>query len=210
MQLLKKGKRTMQIGMIGAGRVAQSVARYLLPAGHTVLLSNSRGPKSLSELVMELGPGATAGTVEEAAQAPIVLLAVPWAAVPKALSGLPAWEGRILIDATDQFVIQGSQLVVADLGGRGSSEIVAELTPGARVVKAINAVYIKNFAAGPRLGEVRRVIFLSGDDESAKREVGALISELGFAVVDLGELQTGGRMQQAGAPLAGLDLFLHD
>jgi predicted dinucleotide-binding enzyme len=200
----------MQMGMIGAGRVAQSVARYLLQAGHTVLLSNSRGPESLSELVMELGPGATAGTVEEAAQAPMVLLAVPWAAVPKALSGLPAWQGRILIDATDQFVAQGSPIVVADLGGRGSSEIVAELAPGAPVVKAINSALMKNFAAGPRLGEVRRVIFLSGDDERAKREVGALISELGFAVVDLGELQTGGRMQQAGGPLAGRDLFQRD
>ncbi len=197
----------MQMGMIGAGRVAQSLARYLLPAGHTALLSNSRGPESLSALVAELGPGATAGTVEEAAQLPMVLLAVPWAAVPKALSGLPAWEGRILIDATNQFVTEGSQLVVADLGGRGSSEIVAELAPGARVVKAINSVFIKNFAAGPRLGEVRRVIFLSGDDESAKREVGALITGFGFTVIDLGDLQTGGRMQQAGGPLAGLDLF---
>ena len=200
----------MKIGMIGAGRVAQSVARYLLPAGHTVLLSNSRGPESLSALVAELGPGARAGTVEEAAQTPMVLLAVPWTAVPKALSGLPVWEGRILIDATNQFVTEGSQLLIADLGGRGSSEMVAELAPGARVVKAINSVYTKNFAAGPRLGEVRRVIFLSGDDESAKREVGALISGLGFAVIDLGELQTGGRIQQAGGPLAGLDLFQRD
>jgi 8-hydroxy-5-deazaflavin:NADPH oxidoreductase len=210
MQFLKKGKRTMKIGMIGAGRVAQSVARYLLQAGHTVLLSNSRGPESLSALVAELGPGVTAGTVEEAAQAPMVLLAVPWTAVPQALSGLPAWEGRILIDATDQYVTEGSQIVVADLGGRGSSEIVAELAPGARVVKAINSVYIKNFAAGPRLGEVRRVIFLSGDDADAKREVGTLITALGFAVIDLGDLQTGGRMQQAGGPLAGLDLFQRD
>ncbi len=140
----------------------------------------------------------------------MVLLAVPWTAVPKALSDLPAWQGRILIDATNQFVKEGSQLVVADLGGRGSSEIAAELAPGARVVKAINSVFIKNFAAGPRLGEVRRVILLSGDDAGAKREVGALISGLGFAVIDLGDLQTGGRMQQAGGPLNGLDLFQRD
>jgi 8-hydroxy-5-deazaflavin:NADPH oxidoreductase len=200
----------MHIGMIGAGRVAQSVARYLLQAGHTVLLSNSRGPESLSELVMEFGRGATAGTAAEAAQAPIVLLAVPWAAAPQALSGLPAWQCRILIDATNQYVSEGSQLVVTDLGGLGSSEIVAELAPGARFVKAINSVYIKNFAAGPRLGEVRRVIFLSGDDADAKHEVGTLITGLGFAVIDLGDLQTGGRMQQAGGPLAGLDLFQRD
>lgn len=197
----------MHIGMIGAGSVSQSLARYLLPASHTVLLSNSRGPESLSALMAELGPGATAGTVEEAAQTPMVLLAVPWTAVPKALSGLPAWQGRILIDATNPFVTEGSQLLLADLGGRGSSEMVAELAPGARVVKALNSLLTKHFAAGPRLGEVRRVVLLSGDEESAKRQVGALISGLGFAVIDLGELQTGGRMQQAGGPLAGLDLF---
>jgi 8-hydroxy-5-deazaflavin:NADPH oxidoreductase len=130
--------------------------------------------------------------------------------VPKALSGLPAWQGRILLDATDQFVAQGSQIVVADPGGRGSSEIVAELAPGARVVKAINSVLMENFAAGSWLGEVRRVILLSGDDAGAKHEVGALISGLGFAVIDLGDLQTGGRMQQAGGPLAGRDLFQRD
>jgi 8-hydroxy-5-deazaflavin:NADPH oxidoreductase len=203
----KKGKQAMHIGMIGAGTVSQSLARYLLPAGHTVLLSNSRGPESLSALVAELGPGVTAGTVKEAAHTPMVLLAVPWTQVPRALSGLPAWQGRILIDATNPLVKEGSQLLLADLGGRGSSEMVAELAPGARVVKALNSLYATNFAAGPRLGEVRRVVFLSGDEESAKREVGALISELGFAVIDLGDLQTGGRMQQAGGPLAGLDLF---
>lgn len=197
----------MHIGMIGAGTVSQSLARYLLPAGHTVLLSNSRGPESLSALVAELGPGVTAGTVKEAAQTPMVLLAVPWTQVPRALSGLPAWQGRILIDATNPLVKEGSQLLLADLGGRGSSEMVAELAPGARVVKALNSLYATNFVAGPRLGEVRRVVFLSGDEESAKREVGALLSELGFAVIDLGDLQTGGRMQQAGGPLAGLDLF---
>ena len=198
----------MKMGMIGAGRVAQSVARYLHQAGHTVTLSNSRGPESLSALVMELGSGATAGTVEEAAQVPMVLLAVPWAAVPKALSGLPA---RPHTDRCHRSVCdRGSQIVVADLGGRGSSEIVAELAPGARVVKAINSVFIKNFAAGPRLGELRRVIFLSGDDADARREVGTLISGLGFAVIDLGDLRTGGRMQQAGAPLAGRDLFQRD
>jgi predicted dinucleotide-binding enzyme len=197
----------MHMGMIGAGTLAQALAHNLLPAGHTVLLSNGHGPESLSALVAELGPGVTAGTVQEAAQTPVVLLAVPWTQVPSALSGLPAWQGRILIDATNPLVQEGAQFVLADLGGRGSSEIVAELAPGARVVKAINSLMATNFAAGPKLGEVRRVVLLSGDEERAKREVGDLISSLGFAVIDLGDLHTGGRMQQAGGPLAGLDLF---
>src|SRR5258708_38952201 len=91
----------------------------------------------------------------------MVLLAVPWTAVPKALSDLPAWQGRILIDATNQFVKEGPQLVVADLGGRGSSEIAAELAPRARVVKSINSGLIKNFAAGRRTRGARRGVFPS-------------------------------------------------
>jgi len=67
----------MQIGFIGAGRVSQALVHYLLQTGHTIVLSNSHGPESLSALIDKLGPGTTAGTIEEAAQAPIVLLAVP-------------------------------------------------------------------------------------------------------------------------------------
>ena len=195
----------MHIGMIGAGRVSQALARYVLQTGHTVILSNSHGPESLSALVQALGTGATAGEVAEAARAPLVLLAVPWSQVPQALSGLPAWEGRILIDATNQFVRTGQHPLLADLGGRVSSEIVADLAPGARVVKALNTLLMENFEAGPKQGAGRRVIFLSGN-ESAKREVGALFSSFGFVIIDLGDLHTGGLIQQAGGPLAGRDL----
>jgi 8-hydroxy-5-deazaflavin:NADPH oxidoreductase len=192
------------IGLIGAGRVAQAFAKYSLEAGHQVILSNSRGPTSLKQLVEELGDGASAGTVEDAAKAEVVVLAVQWSNLEAALNGLPNWEGRILIDSTNQFIGEKGEL--ATLDGRGSSEYIAALVPGARVVKAVNNLFAKNFAAGPSLGGGKRITFVSGDDPDAKKKVSDLLSTFGFAAIDLGPLHAGGIVQQAGGPLAGLDL----
>ena|ERR1700719_2774468 len=126
----------MKIGTLGAGEVAQALAIHLLKAGHEVLLSNSRGPSSLEQLVSKLDKGARAVTMHEAAKAPIVILAVPWPKVEAVLGKLPDWEGRILIDATNHFLLPSMEL--ADLKGRVSSEIVSELAPSAKVVKALN------------------------------------------------------------------------
>src|SRR5882762_589683 len=194
----------MKIGTLGAGEVPPAFAVHLLKAGHQVLLSNSRGPSSLEQLVSRLGNGATAVTIEEAAKAPIVVLAVPWPKVEAVLGKLPDWEGRILIDATNHFLLPSMEL--ADLKGRVSSEIVSELAPSAKVVKALNTLYASNLARDPMVGKGRRVIFISGDDGSAKGEVSGLLKGLGFAVIDLGSLSEGGRAQQVGNGLAGVDL----
>ena len=194
----------MIIGTLGAGEVAQAFAIHLLKAGHEVLLSNSRGPGSLTQLVSKLGKGARAVTMDEAAQAPIVVLAVPWPKVEAVLGKLPDWEGRILIDATNHFLLPSMEF--ANLKGRVSSEIVSELAPSAKVVKALNTLYASNLARDPKAGNGRRVIFVSGDDGGAKGEVGGLLRGLGFAVIDLGSLREGGRAQQVGNGLAGVDL----
>jgi len=194
----------MKIGTLGAGEVALAFAAHLLKAGHEVLLSNSRGPSSLKELVSKLGKGARAATMDEAAKAPIVVLAVPWPSVEAVLSKLPDWKGRILIDATNHFLLPSKKL--ADLKGRVSSEIVSELAPSAKVVKALNTLYASNLARNPKVGEGRRVIFVSGDDAGAKSKVSGLLNELGFAVIDLGSLGEGGRAQQVGNGVAGKDL----
>ena len=194
----------MTIGTLGAGEVAQAFAVHLLNAGYEVLLSNSRGPSSLYQLVSKLGKGARAVTMDEAAKTPIVVLAVPWPKVEAVLGKLPDWEGRILIDATNHLLLPSMEL--ADLKGRVSSEIVSELAPSAKVVKALNTLYASNLARDPKVGEGRRVIFVSGDDGGAKGEVGGLLKELGFGVIDLGSLRDGGRAQQVGNGLAGIDL----
>src|SRR5260221_1349227 len=197
----------MEIGMLGAGTVAQAFARHVHKAGHTVIFSNSRGPETLSSVIAALGPKAKAGTPGEAARAPMVLLAVPWVKVADALSTLPEWHGQILIDATNQFISPPPKAVLADLGDKASSEVVAELASGARVIKAFNTLYATDFAADPRQGPGRRVLFLSGNAKAAKDELAAILKSIGFATIDLGSLHVGGRMQQAGGPLAGLNLL---
>ena len=198
----------MRIGMIGAGAVARAVAREALARGHEIVLSSQSGPGALAGKVTELGRGASAATVEEAASLDYVLLAVPWKNVEAALHGLPEWNGRVLIDATNPFVETSPNLVLADLGGIGASELVAGFAAGARIVKAFNSIRMAHFNEGPVKGQGRRVIFVSGDEEESKRVVKDLIESFGFAAIDLGGLVTGGRIQQAGGPLAGLDLFV--
>ena len=100
------------------------------------------------------------------------------------------------------------RLILADLGGIGASEIVARFAPGARIVKAFNSIRMAHFNEGPTKGPGKRVIFVSGDDQESKRAVKDLIESFGFAAIDLGGLVTGGRIQQAGGSLAGLDLFI--
>ena len=187
------------VGIIGAGRLGQAMATTAVRAGRYVVLANSRGPDTLNSVIASLPDGASAGTVEQAAGAGLVVLAVPWPRVRDAVHGL-RWNGQIVLDATNDF--DGS-----DLNGRTSSEVVAGLLPGARVVKGANTLGAPVLAADPHDSGGRRVIFLSGDDADAKSEVIQLFQDAGFFAVDLGQLIPGGRMQQIGGPLAGLNLI---
>jgi len=195
----------MKIGFIGAGSVAQSIARSAIQAGHEVVLSARRGPQALGDIVAGLGPKASADTVQEVGRLELVMLAVPWLQVPSALDGLPNWAGRILVDTTNPFTQYEPELVLADLGNTSASEIVAAHAPGARVVKAFNAIRMEHYDKGPRFHDGKRVIFVSGDDKDAKAVVIGLVNDFGYAPVDLGGLVSGGRMQQAGGPIAGHD-----
>ncbi len=198
----------MKIGTIGAGVVALAFAREAIAQGHEVVLSSRSGPDALSGKVAQLGRGASAAPITEAAGLGYVLLAVPWNNVEAALRGLPPWDGRVLIDATNPFIETSPRLVLADLGDRGGSEMVADFAPGARLVKAFNSIVTARFNEGPLKGSGKRVIFVSGDHREPKTFIKGLIESFGFAAIDLGSLVDGGRMQQAGGPLAGLDLFL--
>ena len=187
------------VGIIGAGRLGQAMARSARRAGRDVVIANSRGPESLTSVVSALGEGVSAETVEEAAAVGIVVIAVPWDSVPEAVQGL-TWNGQVVIDATNDFAAD-------DLQGRTSSELVADLVAGARVVKAANTLGADVLGSDPQQAGGRRVIFVSGDDADAKADVVALFEEAGFAPIDLGDLATGGAMQQIHQPLAGLNLI---
>ncbi len=188
----------MDVGIIGAGRLGQAMARVATHAGRSVVIANSRGPESLTTIVSALGEGVSAGTPGEAASAGIVVVAVPWDRVGEAVSGLE-WGGQVVIDATNDWAAD-------DLDGRTSSEIVAGIVAGARVVKAANTLRAEVLESDPGEAGGRRVIFVSGDDADAKAEVVALFQDAGFAPIDLGDLATGGAMQQIHHPLAGVNL----
>jgi predicted dinucleotide-binding enzyme len=196
----------MTIGIIGAGAIGTAFARTLARAGIEATISNSRGPQSLQDLVRDLGPTIRSGDREEAARADIVLVAVNWTKLPAALAGLLQWSGRILIDANNP--IEAPLFKPIDLAGRVSSEVVAGLVPGARVVKAFNHLRAEVLAADPRADGGRRVLFYSGDDSAAKAEVAALIERIGFAGIDLGSLAVGGKLAQfPGGPLPNQNLI---
>ena len=197
----------MEIGTIGAGDFAQAFAKRALKGGHKVKLSNSRGPDSIREIVSRLGPGAMAVTKEEAAACEIVLLAVPWDNVPETLASIPKWKNQILIDGTNPFHCKARNFTSASVGNLSTSQLVAALAPGARVVKALNNLIVPNLEADPVVNGARRVVFISADDEGAKKRVQALLEDFGYSVIDLGNLRDGGLIQQAGGPLAGRNLL---
>lgn len=192
-------------GIIGSGNIGKTVAQHLLKAGYPVILSNNSGPDSLKEVAVSLGKGAKAGTVTEAAQADIVLLSVPWSQVPT-LTDITDWTGRVVIDATNHFITYAPEFKVQDLGEKASSEVVASLLPGAKIVKAFNTIYFKTLAEDPKVQGGNRVLFVSGDDQPSKNEVMNVIASLGFAPIDLGSLHQGSKLQQAKGALATLNL----
>jgi 8-hydroxy-5-deazaflavin:NADPH oxidoreductase len=207
----KKGGSVMKVGFIGAGSVTGTFGRHLINAGHTIVVSNSRGPATLAGFVADLGPGAIAGTREEAAECDVVILAVHWVNVREALKGID-WRGRVLIDATNAHMdpkpdisLAGVTRSRAALKGRTSSEMVAEMAVGARIVKSISNMpmdWIQDFSPN----KPRTVIFASGDDTEAKQLVIDLVNSTGLVAIDLGSLAIGGAMHEVGAPLSGLDL----
>lgn len=183
--------------------MAQTLARLFLRAGHDVVLTNSRGPDTLTDVIADLGPGASAARPDELTnRADVIVLAVPWAGIPDALRSLGDAAGTIVVDTTNNRVGPRPEDLV-DLGGRGSSEVVAALIPGARVVKAFNHQPI------PALGtlaqqESPRALFIAGDDDAAKGIVAQLIRAIGGVPIDTGSLAHGGRLQGTGTgPLAG-------
>lgn len=212
----------MSIGIIGSGALGSNIARALAKKGISATISNSRGPASLASLVKELGPSIKAGTVREAAEAEIVIVAVRWVDIPGALNRLPAWNGRIVIDATNpvRFLEPNSPeandpsnplaaygIKAVDLGGLHSSRVFSEFVPGARVVKAFNHLGAEALVE-PDLAGGQRVLFYSGDDASAKAAVRKLLEATGYFPVDLGALDVGGPLTSLPFGALGMSNFV--
>lgn len=195
----------MKIGFIGAGRIGTALARKFILGGHQVILSNSRGKDSLTDIVDNLGPLAIAAEVAEAAKADIIVVSVRWNNLQQALQSVPDWTNKIVIDTNNQILKDGTYV---DLNGRTSSEIFSDFVPGAKVIKAFNHLF-DFWISSPAKDESRsRIVFLSGDDKAAKQKFKDILIHIGYSPLDLGGLAEGGKMFQAGEPLAAINLFV--
>lgn len=186
----------MRIGLIGSGNIGGTVARLAVAAGHEVIVSNSRGPETLSDLVASLGDTATAGTAEQAAAAgDIVVVSIPL----KAYRDVPVapLAGKVVVDAENYYPQRDGQIPQLDDGSSTSSELLAAQLVGARVVKAFNSIMARDLGSqGQPAGTPdRRAIAIAGDDADAKATVTALLDAFGFDAVDAGPLAEGRRFQ---------------
>ena len=197
----------MTYAIIGSGAIGTALAAQFARNDIDVLVANSRGPASLADLVGRLGKNIKAASVQEAVKADIVILAVPFGSVPETVRDAAAWNGRIIVDATN--AIDFPAFTPKDLGGRLSTDVVADFVPGARVVKAFNTLPAAVLASDPAKDGGHRVVFLSGNDAAAKADVATLIKSVGFAAIDLGKLAEG-RLAQFGGPLMVHNLLKHD
>ncbi len=186
----------MKIGIIGAGFVGKAVARLAVEAGYDVMVSNSRGPKSLSSVPS--GIGARIGTVAEAIDfGDMVLVAVPleqYKTIP-----VKPLAGKIVIDAINYYPERDGSVPELDARRKTTSELVAGHLPSAHVVKAFNAILAKDLEKdGRQAGTAnRRALPIAGDDPDAKLKVMDLVDQLGFDPVDAGSLADSWRFERA-------------
>lgn len=189
------------VGFIGSGRIGSTVARLAVAAGHDVVMSNSRGPETLRDLVAELGPRARAATPAEAAAAgDLVVVSVPFRAYREV--PVEPLAGKVVIDTNNYYPQRDGHVAELDDDSTTSSELLQRHLRDARVVKAFNNILYAHLAllARPRGAADRTALPVAGDDPSAKAEVAAFLDAIGYDSVDAGPLGAGGRTFQPGTP----------
>ncbi|RYG38478.1 NADP oxidoreductase [bacterium] len=194
----------MDIGIIGSGNIGSALTRNLRALGHEVLIANSRGPASLSDLAAETG--ATAATVEQAARAKdVVIVTIPQKAVPDLPQGILTSSSAVVVDTGNYYPARDGRIAEID-GGLTDSGWVAEVL-GRPVVKAFNNIFAASLATGglPAGTPDRICLSVAGDDVQAKGIVVGLLDELGFDGIDAGPLAESWR-QQPGTPAYCQDL----
>jgi predicted dinucleotide-binding enzyme len=185
------------IGLIGAGHIGSQVARVALANGYKVVISNSRGPETLSGLVAELGPNARAATPVEAGRAgDIVVVAVPlknYKAVP-----VEPLAGKIVIDTNNYYPERDGHIPELDNESTTTSELLQAHLPGSKVVKAFNHIYAAEITTHgqPAGTRNRRALVIAGTDQAAKNTVSRLLDQFGFDTVDAGPLKESWRIQR--------------
>ena len=185
------------LGLIGSGNIGSTVARLAVEAGYDVVLSNSRGPETLADLVAELGPRARAATPAEAAAAgDLVVVTVPL----KAYREVPVepLRGKVVIDTNNYY--PGRDGHIAELGDESttSSELLQAHLPESHVVKAFNNIFFKQLGTlqRPAGDPSRSTLPIAGDDDAAKRTVAEFLDSLGYDTYDVGPLAEAWRFQR--------------
>jgi predicted dinucleotide-binding enzyme len=185
------------IGLIGAGKIGSQVARLAVKNGYDVVLSNSRGPDTLADLVKELGPKARAATVPEAARAAdIAVVTIPL----KNYRLVPAspLAGKIVIDTNNYYPERDGHIPELDNESTTTSELLQKHLPASQVVKAFNHIYAAELTTHGQAAHSpnRRALVIAGDDAKAKATVTHLLDQFGFDTVDAGPLAEGWRIQR--------------
>ena len=185
------------IGLIGAGNIGSQIARLAVAHGHDAVISNSRGPDTLTALVAELGPKARAATVVDSAKAgDIVVVTIPlknYRTVPP-----EPLAGKIVIDTNNYYPQRDGHIKELDDESTTTSELLQRHLPASRVVKAFNHIYAAQLTTDGRPAGTknRRALVVAGDDPAAKATVTRLLDEFGFDAVDAGPLKEGWRIQR--------------
>ena len=185
------------VGIIGAGRIGSQIARLAVANGYNVVISNSRGPDTLSTLIAELGPKARAATAIEAAEAgEIVVVSVPlknYRKVP-----VEPLAGKIVIDTDNYYPERDGHIPELDNETTTTSELLQAHLPTSKVIKAFNHIYAAALTTDgqPAGAKKRRALVIAGDDKDAKARVTHLLDQFGFDTVDAGPLREGWRIQR--------------
>ena len=185
------------IGLIGAGNIGAQVARLAVAHGHDVVISNSRGPETLTALVTELGSKARAASVADAARAgDIVVVSIPlkhYRTIP-----VEPLAGKIVIDTNNYYPQRDGHIAELDNESTTTAELLQAHLPTSKVVKAFNHIYAAKLTTDGRPPGTpnRRALVIAGDDAAAKATVTRLLDEFGFDTVDAGPLNEGWRIQR--------------
>lgn len=184
-------------GIIGAGHIGSTLARGLTERGHDIVISNSRGPESLADLVAELGPRARAATVEDAATAgDVVIVTVPL----KALGDVPAepLAGKIVLDTNNYYWERDGHIAALDAKQTTTTRLAQDHLPQSRVVKAFNHIVAAQILTdgAPAGTEGRRALATASDHPDAVAFVTALYDEFGFDTVDIGSVDESWRIER--------------
>ena len=185
------------IGFIGAGHIGSTLARDFVDHGYDVVLSNSRGPKTLTDLIAELGPSARAATpAEAAAAADIAVVTIPL----RAIDSVPVepLAGKIVIDTNNYYPQRDGQIPALDDESTTTSELLQAHLPTSSVVKAFNHIMFSQILehAQPAGTPGRRGLAVVSDDADAAATVAGIVDEFGFDPVVVTPLSEGWRIQR--------------